>query len=120
MAEDKITAQAADEGPEVQFSGSYKFRTPVTFEGQTYDEVKYDLNTLKARDVITCKNEAFRIRKQVSTDSVMTDDLLHVILVARSADMPASFTLELGAADYGAWAELGQLFFALAFSALIR
>lgn len=113
------TNQMQNDSPEMKFSGVYNFSSPVEFEGQTYDKVDYDLTKMKAKDVISCKKEAARLRNGDSLEALLTDDLLHASLFARSADLPGVFVLEMGAADYAAWATVAQAFFGSALSGLM-
>lgn len=103
----------------MQFAGTYEFRRPVEFEGQKYEKVDFDLEKLGANDVLTLRREINRLRNY-DAETIMTDDLLHCSIVARSCDLPAGFVLRMGAADYVAWAALGQAFFADALSGVIR
>jgi hypothetical protein len=103
----------------MQYSGSYKFTKAVEFEGQTYEEVKYDLSALKSTAVIAAKSAANRLRQALG-EPLMSDDLVQAVVFARSADLPAEFVLEMGAADYAAWAAIVQGFFGTALSAAIR
>lgn len=110
----------AQEEMELEFSGTHYFKKAVTFEGTAYSQVEYDLDALTAKDVISCRKEVARINKASGEmTSMISDDLLHAVLFARSADLPAGFVLEMGAADYAAWSMVGQAFFASALSGLM-
>lgn len=109
-----------DVTPEMKFSGVYTFIKTVVFEGTTLTEVKYDFDSLKAKDVKACKRELARLNGGMgSGEPLMTDDALHAALFARAADLPVNFVDEMGAADYGGWAVVGQAFFASALSGLM-
>lgn len=119
MVKQKIEEEQATE---LQAVGTYTFIEPVTFEGVTHSEKPYDLKSLKSTDVISAMNQANQITGpgRPSPDSPMTDSLLHAILFARAADLPACFVLEMGASDFLAWASAAQGFFARALSSLVR
>ncbi|HET6457089.1 MAG TPA: hypothetical protein VFI02_22040 [Armatimonadota bacterium] len=118
-----MAKQKIEELQETEFQavGTYEFMEPVTFEGVTYTERPYDLKGLKSTDVISGLKQANAIRgRGEQPDSPMTDTLLHAVLFARAADMPAGFVLEMGASDFLAWASAAQGFFARALSSLVR
>lgn len=95
---------------EIGFSGSFEFEKPINFEGETYTQVEFNLNELTARDLINTRKEAFKVQNEAET--IFTDDILHAMLVARSAKLPGIFVFELSASEFGAWATLGQFFLA--------
>ena len=109
-----------DETPEIKFSGVYTFSKPVSFEGNTITEAKYDFNALSSKDVKSCKRELARMNGGAgSGEPLIMDSDLHVALFARAADLPVGFMDEMGAADYAAWSVVGQAFFASALSGLM-
>lgn len=116
---DEIVEDKKPETPdlELNFAGKYRLRCPVEFEGTRHEEISYDLERLKAKDVITCRREVARMKGGLG-EALLTDDLLHAVLFARAADLPSSFVLEMGAADYAAWATVAQGFFGDALSGL--
>lgn len=93
----------------LKFTGIYKFQKSLDFEGKTISEVPYDLTALKGMDVHSCKRMAEKMQGSPG-ESLVTDDLLHVILFARAADLPAEAVKYLSAADYTAWSIVGQVF----------
>lgn len=101
----------ADE--EINFSGTYKFDKPINYEGETYAEVKYDLNKITAKDIISLRREVASMRGAgVLIPALIDDDLLCAALVAVGSGLPGQFVLSLPGQDYLAWASMGQLFLA--------
>lgn len=89
---------------------TYTLRKPVDFEGGAVTKLEYDLDALKAGDILNVQSQLRDAGQDIGM-TFMFDQASNAGAVVFASGLPVSFLFELGAVDYVALLTIGQGFF---------
>lgn len=95
-------AEATETPAEETSEKVYKFKKPLDYNGRTYTEIAYDLDSLTGRDSMEVEEELVRLRKGVVIEGGLnTDYIIRIFCKAcRKEKIGADAFMSMSLTDY--------------------